>query len=139
MRLWPIGRDICAAFAPQCIGGGAPDAPAVKPNGFLFFRRIRNIQKRDVEGAVPYEKGFDRNRAPAAASPQRGLFPYHSWMYWARVSMRVAMFTGLAMWAVKPASSARRLSSAKASAVMAMIGSWERTGSSMARIARVAV
>ena len=42
----------------RIVGGGALDAPVVKPYDFLRFRRIRNISERAVEGAGPYKKVF---------------------------------------------------------------------------------
>ena len=42
----------------RIVGGGALDAPAVKQFVFIYFRRIRNISERAVEGAGPYKKVF---------------------------------------------------------------------------------
>jgi hypothetical protein len=42
----------------QSVGGGALDAPAVKPCSFCLFGRIHNFYERAVEGASPYNWFF---------------------------------------------------------------------------------
>ena len=37
------------------IGGGVPDAPAVKRRISIRVQRIRSLYERDVEDAVPYK------------------------------------------------------------------------------------
>ena len=125
MESAPTLTGFAAGNASLCEGGG--------PKG----RRERNLP---ISEALGKDKTLSPTRLRGSPLPEGANVDCgKNYKYFTNVGINLFISIGFAIWSFMPASSARWRSSAKALAVMAMMGISALAASSRRRILRVAV